>query len=290
MIKTTIKQEAVVRKLKTASAFLLFFSLFLSPSSANRAFAAPPTAAEMERELRKENELIKEGEQQEKKPIPPIDMALVKGGCYKMGDFIGEGDDDERPVHEVCLTDFYMQTTEVTQDLFEAVMGYNPSKYKDPKKPVTGVSWHGATAFIKKLNEEKKGFYRLPTEAEWEYAARSGGKDDMWAGTRNEGQLDDYAWFGDNSDGDLHQVKQKKPNALGLYDMSGNAWEWTEDYFDFDYYQVSPRKDPYGPDMSYWKVIRGGSYVEDPYKIRTTFRYAVESPSRLRNVGFRLAE
>jgi formylglycine-generating enzyme required for sulfatase activity len=272
-----------------AAAFLLFFSPF-AQSLVSAAYAADQAPARLEQELQKENEMIKEGEQQAKKPIPPIDMVLVKGGCYQMGDYTGEGDDDERPAHEVCLTDFYMQSTEVTQELFEAVMGYNPSKYKDPKKPVIGVSWHGASSFVKKLNEATKGYYRIPTEAEWEYAARSGGKKDLWSGTSNEGQLDDYAWFSDNSEGEVHLVKQKRPNALGLYDMSGNVWEWVEDYFDFDYYQVSPKKDPYGPDMSYWKVIRGGSYAEDPYKIRTLYRYALESPSRMHNVGFRLAE
>lgn len=280
-----------MRKLKTTAAFLLFFATVLLPAIHGLAYAALPTREEMDRELKKEEEEMKKGaEQVEKKPIPPIDMVLIKGGCYKMGDFTGEGDDDERPVHEVCLTDYLIQSTEVTQELFEAVMGYNPSKFKDPKKPVIGVSWHGAKSFIRKLNSEVKGYYRLPTEAEWEYAARSGGKNDIWAGTSNEGDLDEYAWFEDNSDGDIHQVKLKKPNGLGLYDMSGNVWEWTEDYFDFDYYQVSPKNDPYGPDMSYWKVIRGGSFAEDPHKIRTLFRYALEPPARLHNVGFRLAE
>lgn len=280
-----------MRNSKTAAAFLLFFFTVLSPYACGRAYAAAlPTKEEIERELQREEEMIKSGEKKEKKPIPPIDMVFVKGGCYQMGDFTGDGDDDERPVHEVCLTDFSMQSTEVTQELFEAVMGYNPSKSRDPKKPVTGVSWHGAAAFIKKLNAEVKGYYRLPSEAEWEYAARSSGKNEIWAGTSNEGQLDEYAWFTDNSDGELHPVKQKKPNGAGLYDMSGSVWEWTEDYFDFDYYQTSPKKDPYGADVSLWKVIRGGSYVEETHKIRTLFRFAIEPTLRLNNIGFRLAE
>lgn len=285
-----------MRNLKTAAAFLLFFSTVLSPAVCGRAYAAPPPQDELdlemqkEDEMQKEQEMIKGGEKEKKKPIPPIDMLFQKGGCYKMGDFTGEGDDDERPVHEVCLTDFSIQSTEVTQELFEAVMRYNPSKSKDPKKPVTGISWYAATAFIKKLNEEVKGYYRLPSEAEWEYAARSSGKNEIWAGTGNEGQLDEYAWFSDNSDGELRPVKQKKPNGAGLYDMSGNVWEWTEDFFDFDYYQSSPRKDPYGADISLWKTVRGGSYVDETYKIRTLFRYAVEPTRRLHNIGFRLAE
>lgn len=282
-----------MRKLKTAAAFLLFFSAVLSPAISGLAYAALPTKEEMQQELQKEDELLKGADskkEKEKVPIPPIDMVLIKGGCFQMGDRVGNGDDDERPVHEVCLTDFYMQTTEVTQELFEAVMGYNPSKVQDPKKPVVGVSWHEAANFVKKVNAELKGYYRLPTEAEWEYAARARGNDDLWSGTNNEGQLDEYAWFSDNSDGGMSHVKQKKPNGLGLYDMTGNVWEWTEDFFDFDYYKVSPRKDPYGADLSLWKVIRGGSFVEEPFKIRNSYRYAIEPNVRLGNIGFRLAE
>lgn len=279
-----------MRKSAALAVFLLLIAPFSLSFLQGRAIAAGPTPSELDQELQKEKEMIKEGETKEKKPIPPIKMVFVKGGCYEMGDYTGEGDDDERPVHEVCLTDFYIQDTEVTQELFEAVMGYNPSKVKDPKKPIIGVSWHGATSFIKKLNELTKGYYRMPTEAEWEYAARSGGKKEKWPGVSNEGQLGDYAWFEDNSNDEVHLVKQKKPNGLGLYDMAGNVWEWTEDYFDFDYYQTSPKKDPYGPDISYWHVVRGGSYIDSTYKIRAEFRYAVEGPARLQNVGFRLAE
>lgn len=282
-----------MRNLKITAAFLLFFSAVLLPALSARAYAAMPTKEEMQEELKEDGEILKGDDKKKKKkkvPIPPIDMVLLKGGCFQMGDRTGDGDDDERPVHEVCLTDFYMQTTEVTQELFEAVMGYNPSKITDPKKPVVGLSWHEAISFVKMLNAEVKGYYRLPYEAEWEYAARSGGKDDIWSGTNNEGQLDEYAWFSDNSEEGMNQVKRKKPNGAGLYDMSGNVWEWTEDFFDFDYYKVSPRKDPYGADVSLWKSIRGGSFIEEPYKIRTSYRYAIEPNVRLDNIGFRLAE
>lgn len=222
--------------------------------------------------------------------LPPIKMVYVRGGCYEMGDFAGIGDEDERPTHEVCVEDFYLAETEVTQELFEMVEGFNPSIVKDPKMPVTNVSWQRVAHFIRTLNEITDGFYRLPTEAEWEYAAREGGKEIKWSGTDNEGELGDYAWFVDNSDKTIHHVATKKPNALGLYDMSGNVWEWVEDYFDFEYYELSPVDNPFGPDMSLWRVVRGGSFVDDPYNLRTTFRYGYIPTLLTGHIGFRLSE
>lgn len=231
-----------------------------------------------------------------KEDLPPIDMVYVKGGCFKMGDQTGEGDDDERPAHEVCLSDYYIASTEVTQELFEKVMGYipawkyNPKMPRDPKAPVNYVSWSHVQEFIAKLNEISKGYYRLPTEAEWEYAARSGGKTDLWPGTNNEAELGDYAWYEDNTDDMIMPTKLKKPNAIGAYDMGGNVWEWVEDYFDFEYYTISPKKDPFGADYSLFRVVRGGSMVDAPNKLRSTYRYGLEHNKRSLNVGFRLAE
>lgn len=226
---------------------------------------------------------------------PLIEMIYVRGGCFEMGDFIGDGDDDERPLHEVCVDDYYMAETEVTQELFELVMGYSPiKKYNalmkpDPQAPVVYVSFSVVQDFIIKLNELVNGYYRLPTEAEWEYAARERGKKIVWSGTNNEAELGDYAFFSDNSSS-VGPVKSKKPNAIGFYGMSGNALEWTEDYFDFDFYQESPRQNPYGPEHGIFRAVRGGSHFEVPYKLRTTYRYGLEHSSRLINLGFRLAE
>jgi len=228
--------------------------------------------------------------------LPPIKMIYVKGGCFDMGDWEGEGDDDERPMHEVCVSDYYIQETEVTQELYEAVMGhipawrYNKTMPRDPKDPVTYVSWHIVNEFILELNKITGGFYRLPTEAEWEYAARNAGQKEKWPGLNNEAEIADYALFEDNSEFKLNNVKQKKPNGLGIYDMAGSVWEWTEDHFDFDYYQVSQKDDPYGPDYSMYRSVRGGSLADPPYKLRTTYRYALEPSRRLLHVGFRLAE
>ncbi len=224
--------------------------------------------------------------------LPVIKMISVQGGCFQMGDSSGIGDNDERPVHEVCLSDYYIAETEVTQELWNIVLGKNPvpRASRSPKRPVTNVSWIMANKFVHQLNVITQKFYRLPTEAEWEYAAREGGKDTMWSGTNKESRVGRYAWFEDNSEDRFHDVKTKRPNALGIYDMSGNAQEWVEDKFDFDYYQTSPVKDPYGPDFSLWRAVRGGSILDGSHKIRATSRYAKESVLLDIRIGFRLAE
>lgn len=229
-------------------------------------------------------------EEQLKEINKQLHMVYVKGGCYEMGDFSGMGDDDELPVHEACVSDFYISDTEVTQGLWFAVMGYSFNVPFESDKPIENVSMLFVGKFVAKLNNLVKKYYRLPSEAEWEYAAREGGKKIRWSGTDNENEINDYAWFDENSDNAVHKVKQKKPNKLGLYDMTGNAWEWVDDYFDFDYYKTSPRKQPLGPASSMWRIIRGGSYMDDAIRSRTTYRYGLEPDQNMENVGFRIAE
>ncbi len=225
------------------------------------------------------------------KKLPPIKMIFVKGACFNMGDYTGNGDDDERPVHKVCVSDYYLAQTEVTNELWEAVMGYSAAvEGAGPDEPVLGINWFWANRFVGALNKRTDGFYRLPTEAEWEFAARERGKRHQWSGTNSEDDLEDYAWFGYNSEGKHHPVKTKKPNSLGLYDMSGGVWEWVEDYFDFDYYKTSEKEDPYGPDFSQWRTVRGGSIFSPPEKCRTTYRRGVEPLRPSKEIGFRLAE
>lgn len=237
-------------------------------------------------------EAAEEAENEVEMEIPPIEMIFIQGGCYEMGDFADRGDPDEVPTHEVCVSDFRLSPIEVTQELWEAVMGFNtmPPDDIDLQKPVARITWFWATRFIDLLNDRTGGFYRLPTEAEWEYAARERGEDTIWSGTSDENQLREYASFEDTSDSKLEPVKSYKPNALGLYDMSGSVWEWMEDNFSFDYYEDSPKEDPYGPDFSTWKTIRGGSYVDTPFRQRTTYRHGYEPVLNSYGLGMRLAE
>jgi len=226
-----------------------------------------------------------------KEPVTGMEFILVKGGCYEMGDTFGDGYEVEKPVHEVCVGHFWMGKYEVTQGQWERVMGSNPSQNKmDPQYPVEKVDWNDAQEFIRKMNQTTGKGFRLPTEAEWEYAARSGGKKEKWAGTSKEAELTEYAWFLANSGERPHPVGQKRPNGLGLLDMSGNVWEWVQDWYDRDYYKESPRKNPPGPDRPLvYRVIRGGSFYDRDRNVRTSNRSGMIGP-RARNqfTGFRL--
>ena len=189
-----------------------------------------------------------------------IELVFVKGGCFDMGDTFGDGSKDEKPVHEVCLSDFYIGKYQVTQGQWKKVMGSNPSYYKHcgDNRPVENVSWNDAQEFIRKLNSQSGKNYRLPTEAEWEYAARSGGKKEKWAGTNDENELGDYAWHVGNCAA-TRPVGQKKPNGLGIYDMCGNVDEWCSDWYGARYYGKSPRDNPQRVAYGTGRVIRGGS-------------------------------
>jgi formylglycine-generating enzyme required for sulfatase activity len=189
-----------------------------------------------------------------------LEFVKVEGGTFTMGD---ENLSDATP-HEVEVSSFYIQKTEVTQELWEAVMGSNPSQNKSWKdNPVTNVSWDDCQAFIKKLNSISGKKCRLPSEAEWEYAARGGkqSKGYKYAGSDN---LDEVAWHGGNSNQKIHPVAEKKPNELGLYDMTGNVWEWCNDWYGD--YRVKFIKNPQGPDNGTYRVLRGG----------TLYHYAVD--------------
>lgn len=224
-----------------------------------------------------------------KDPFTGTEFVFVKGGCYKMGDFFGDGDADEKPVHEVCVYDHYMAKYEVTQGQWQKVMNNNPSANNKCGLdcPVENVSWNEVNNYIKKLNIESGKRYRLPTEAEWEYAARSGGMEEKWAGTSDESRLGDFTWFNENSETVTHRVGTRKANDIGLYDMSGNVSEWCLDRYGEDYYNRSPRNNPMGPDTGEKRVLRGGS-LEDTKSVRTTKRFCDSPDITDGGYGFRL--
>ena len=225
-------------------------------------------------------------------PDSPIKkgMVLIKGGCFDMGDIFGDGDPDEKPLHQVCVDDFYMGRYEVTQGEWSKIMGDNPSFHiKCEDCPVENVSYKAVQEFMRRLNRRSGGKYRLPTEAEWEYAARSGGKKEKWAGMSNENELDDYAWSRGNSDGKTHPVGQKKANGLGIYDMCGNVQEWVGDYYEAEYYKASPKDNPRGVAGSQYRAVRGGSMLNKAWGVRTSIRYRFTQDDLGREFGFRLA-
>lgn len=219
-----------------------------------------------------------------------IDLVRIKGGCFSMGDTYGGGKTDEKPVHEVCINDFYLGKYEITQGQWQTVMGNNPSHFRDcgDKCPVENVSWNDTQEFIRRLNDKTRKSYRLPTEAEWEYAAKSGGWQEKYAGAGRDDELDSSAWYIDNSDGRPHPVGQKKHNILGIYDMSGNVWEWCQDWYGETFYRASQNSNPQGPAHGAYRVLRGGAWGSGARNVRATNRDGV-SVSKPDSRGFRLA-
>ncbi|MBR7028214.1 MAG: SUMF1/EgtB/PvdO family nonheme iron enzyme, partial [Bacteroidaceae bacterium] len=188
-------------------------------------------------------------------------MIAVEGGTFLMGspESDADTDDDEKPQHEVTLSNYYIGETEVTQELWETVMGSNPSEFKGPKLPVENVSWDDCQTFIGKLNAQTGKTFRLPTEAEWEYAARGGKKSKgyTYSGSNTIGNV---AWYDGNSGGTTHEVSTKQANELGIYDMSGNVLEWCQDWYGATYYENSSTTAPQGPASGTYRVLRGGSW------------------------------
>jgi formylglycine-generating enzyme required for sulfatase activity len=184
---------------------------------------------------------------------------------------------------------FYLGKYEVTQLQWKAVMGNKPSHFKGRDNPVEQVSWDDAQEFIKQLNaKEGHNRYRLPTEAEWEYAARAGTNSAYFFGD-NAALLKQYAWYSDNSEETTHPVGQKQPNAWGLYDMHGNVWEWVQDWYEEWYYSDSPGSDPKGPSFGSYRVLRGGGWHFDARLCRSADRFNYAPVNRNRSLGFRLA-
>ncbi len=213
-------------------------------------------------------------------------MIRIEHGSFMMG-ATPEMDcpnDEEKPVHEVTISkDYYMGETQVTQELWQAVMGNNPSYFKGNNNPVEKISWNDCQEFIKKLNALTGKQFRLPTEAEWEFAARGGNKS-LHTQYSGSDDIDSVAWY----DGKTHLVAKKSPNELGLYDMSGNVWEWCNDCYGDDYYAKSPAVDPQGP-LAGFRVLRGGGCGDDPWFCRSSHRYWNCPDDGDHDCGFRLA-
>ena len=210
----------------------------------------------------------------------PTGMVYVVGGTFQMGS--NSGDSDEKPIHTVTVSSFYMDKTEVTQAEYRKVMGKNPSKFSGCDDcPVENVSWHDANEYAKKVGK------RLPTEAEWEYAARGGNKS---KGYRYSGSntISSVGWYDNNSDWKTHPVAQKQPNELGLYDMSGNVWEWCSDWYGEESYSSSPQNNPQGPNSGEYRVLRGGSWGSLDGSCRVANRNGSDPGSRYYDLGFRL--
>lgn len=229
-----------------------------------------------------------------------IEMVLVDGGTFQMG---SNTDENGQPVHMVTVDSFHMGTYEITQDIYEEVVGINPSQIVGEKFPVEFVSWYDAVAFANALSQRDgleevyaingkkvecnwnaRG-YRLPTEAEWEYAARGGNqsRNYRYAGSNN---ARDVAWYVKNSGEMAHKVGGKQPNELGLYDMSGNVWEWCWDKFGA--YHASAILNPHGPNTGKYRVFRGGGWGEEVEDVRTVVRYGCAPSERTWGIGFRL--
>lgn len=217
-----------------------------------------------------------------------LEFVLIPTGEFDMGSSANEDRwNREGPVHSVKISNaFYLGKYEVTQKQWRDVMGTNPSYFKGDNLPVENVSWNDVQDFIKKLNEkENTSKYRLPSEAEWEYAARAGTTTRFSFGD-DESIFADYAWYKENSGRKIHDVGQKKPNPWGLYDMHGNVWEWVQDNWHGNYKGAPTDGSSWEGGLS--RVIRGGFMFHNARGCRSAIRFSFVPGDRIRGVGFRL--
>ena len=205
----------------------------------------------------------------------PLEMVKISGGKFLMGalDSEKESRDSERPQHEVTVPNFFMGKYPVTQAQYEAVMGKNPLHFKENgvNRPVEKVSWNNAKEFCRKLSELTGKNYRLPSEAEWEYACRAGTQTKYYFGD-SDSNLDEFAWYGSNSESRTHEVGEKLANAFGLHDMHGNVWEWCEDSWHDNYKKAPTDGSAWVDKKSEGYVSRGGSWSNYAVNCRSAFR------------------
>ncbi|MDR1029459.1 MAG: formylglycine-generating enzyme family protein [Treponema sp.] len=232
----------------------------------------------------------------------PANMVRVEGGTFLMGGT--NGDSDEKPVHTVTVKSFYMGRTEVTQKEWKEIMGNDPSYFKGDNLPVEQVNWYEAVEYCNRLSL-KEGLspayqgsgnnivcdfnatgYRLPTEAEWEYAARGGNRDAMAYEYSGGNSIDRVAWYNENSDSSSHPVGMKQPNSRGLYDMSGNVWEWCWDWYGS--YSADSQTNPTGASSGNGRVRRSGGWYASAANVRAANRDNGTPWYRSNNLGFRV--
>jgi len=238
-----------------------------------------------------------------------MEFALIKGGCYEMGDSVGDGDNNERPVHEVCVNDFSIGKHEVTNEQFKKFKPeHNSGTYEglpmnEARQPAVNVSWEDAVAFAKWLSGKTGHTYRLPSEAEWEYAARAGSKTSRFWGN-NPDDACKYAnvadisaknrwkkWINHYCDDQFlvsAPVGSFQPNGFGLYDMLGNVWEWVEDVYDSGAYAKLPKNNPVYEGSGEYRVMRSGAWSNGPLGVRSAHRVGLTPTFGHHGLGFRL--
>jgi formylglycine-generating enzyme required for sulfatase activity len=227
------------------------------------------------------------------------EMVSIPAGTFQQGNIHGEDESSEHPIRDVSIKKFAMGRFEVTFEEYDrfAIATDRPLPRDEGwgrgSRPVINVSWEDAVNYAKWLAQQTGRRYRLPAETEWEYAARNGGKDEIWAGTSDAEQLADYAWFNINSTGRTQPVGTKKPNGLGLKDMSGNVWEWVEDCWHDDY-NDAPTDNSAGLEGNGgncgMRLRRGGAWTDSPMSLRSSFRNGYSADTRSILIGFRLAQ
>jgi formylglycine-generating enzyme len=280
-LEKSVSEEQVILEIPVLN------NIILVPfeSNASMDFTEPPFEFEPLEIIRFDNnlsEISKPTVTIPKKNNLESEMVYVKGGTFKMGNDAF----DEKPIHVVTLSDFYIGKFPVTQSQWQLIMGNNPSKFKGGNLPVEYISWDDVQEFLEKINANSQRTFRLPTEAEWEFAARGGKKSKgfEYSGSNN---LKDVAWFRENSGSKTHPVGQLKRNELGIYDMSGNVWEWCNDWY--DEYSSNPEINPKGADKGSNRVLRGGGWRNAAEFCSSTFRGNYAPDNRDFYLGFRLA-
>jgi formylglycine-generating enzyme required for sulfatase activity len=244
-------------------------------------------------------------------PSTGMEFVSVKGGCFQMGDSVGDGDPNERPVHEVCVSDFNMGKYEVTNAQYQKFKPQHKSESSEgftqdaDNQPVVNVSWDDAVAYAKWLSQKSGQTYRLPTEAEWEYAARAGTTTSRYWGN-NPDDTCKYAnvadltakkkrpswttFFCDDGYVVSAPVGSFKPNSFGLYDMMGNVWEWCEDTYNSEAYTKLPKNNPVYTGEGEYRVMRGGGWSNGPLGIRSSHRVGLSPDFGHHALGFRLVK